>query len=193
MKKILLGVLAILVLVFVGFFIGSKRGGESEIDKSNSENVVSDTAQNNSAESAGGSKTSSVVKVNSTTPLATNLFPQKGSYKCVYEQATQTGRSNNTVYIADGKMRAEFRSLDSQGFGTLSMMVYDGTYLYRWVEGQSKGTVTRPTSLSQIPVVVPTDIREGKVLGSSINNVSWDCYAWSKVSSMLSKPSYVQF
>ncbi len=192
MKKILLGAVAIIALVLVGFFIGSKKSSDTDILKTAT--TTTDSSALGGTQGTGGMKSGSNVTVDkSTTPLATNLFPQKGSFQCVYEQADKSGRSTNTVYIADGKMRAEFRSKDSQGFGTLSMMVYDGTYLYRWVEGQSSGTMTRPTSLSQIPVVVPTDIHEGKVLGSGVNNVSWDCHAWSKVSSMLTRPSYVKF
>lgn len=191
MKKILIG-LGVLLLVFIVLFFFKAKKSNDDVENMATSTPESGIVQNSSVSGAGAVK-SSGSNVSPTTSLATNLFPQKGSYQCTYEQATQTSRSTNTVYIADGRIRAEFRSKDAQGFGTLSMMVYDGTYLYSWVEGQAVGTRTRPTSVSQIPIVVPTDIHEGKVLGSGINNVSWDCHAWTKVSSMLSKPSYVKF
>lgn len=191
MKNTLIGLVAVLVLVSLGFFIGSKKSSDRELNiATTTPNVTSGI---NTQKTTTQPKTSSIAVVKSTTPLATNLFPQKGSYECKYEQATPVGRSTNTIYIADGKLRAEFRSMDAQGFGTLSMMVYDGAYLYSWIEGQGVGKVTRPASLKDIPVVVPADIHEGKVLGSGIDNVSWDCHAWSKTTSLLNKPSYVKF
>jgi hypothetical protein len=187
MKKIIIGLVVVVVLVFIGFFMGAKKGGENN-------NVATTTPDSSSVGNvvvnSGGTKTT---QIKPTTPLVTNLFPQKGSYECKYEQITQTGRSTDTLYISGGKIRNEFRSMDAQGMGTLNMVVYDGKYLYSWIEGQSKGTVSEPRSLKDIPVVVPTDIHEGKVLGSGINNVSWDCHAWSPVSSLLAKPTYLKF
>lgn len=185
MKKILIGLVAVVVLVFIGFFMGTKKGGEVSKD------VVANTPENtNPNVTIVPTKTP---PAKSTTNLVTNLFPQKGNFECKYEQVTKTGRSSDTLYISGGKIRNEFRSMDAQGFGTLNMVVYDGRYLYSWIEGQSKGTVSEPRSLKDIPVVVPTDIHEGKVLGSGYDNVSWDCHAWSPVSSMLAKPTYLKF
>lgn len=182
----------VVIVVILAFFIKSKRDADvPSLGTSNAETSAPADSINLPIKS-GGEKSSNT-SVKPSTPLVTNLFPQKGSYECKYEQATQTGRSSNTVYIANGKMRGEFRSLDSQGFGTLNMMVYDGVYLYTWIEGKATGVRTQPKSVSEIPAVFPTDIHEGKVLGSGINNVSWECHAWATVSSMLSKPTYVKF
>ncbi len=189
MKNILIGLAGVLLLIFIGFFIGAKRSGE--VVKENEVNVSGVVTPSTTPTPIKKTTSSSAAKAS--TSLVTNLFPQIGSYECRYDQASQTGRSTDTLYISGGKIRNEFRSLDSQGFGTLNMVVYDGKYLYSWIEGQSKGTVSEPKTLSDIPVVVPTDIHEGMVLGSGINNVSWDCHAWAPVSSMLSKPSYVNF
>lgn len=186
MKKTLIGV-GVLVLVVILIFALKARRSEAPV----LESTTSASKESINPDAIVETKTpTATVKP---TALVTNLFPQKGSYECKYEQATQTGRSSNTLYISNGKVRDEFRSMDSQGNGTLSMFVYDGTYLYSWVEGKSIGTITQPKSLKDIPVVVPTDIHEGKVLGSGINNVSWDCHAWSTVSSMLVRPTYVKF
>lgn len=186
MKNILIGIGVFVLILTLAFTLKTKKG--SEVTETT--NPTNDAAQ---TQTVTTTKPSSNGTVKPTTPLVTNLFPQKGSYECKYEQATQSGRSSNTVYIANGKMRGEFRSVDAQGFGTLNMMVYDGTYLYTWIEGKATGVRTQPKSLSEIPAVFPTDIHEGRVLGSGINNVSWDCHAWSTVSSMLTKPSYVKF
>ena len=188
MKKILIGV-GLLLLVIILIFAFKAR--KTEAPASESANSASHETTNPNAVTT--TKPTATTSAKPTTQLVTNLFPQKGNYECKYEQATQTGRSSDTLYISGGKIRNEFRSLDAQGFGTLNMAVYDGRYLYSWIEGQSKGIVTEPKSLKDIPVVVPTDIHEGKVLGSGYNNVSWDCHAWSPIGTMLTKPSYVKF
>jgi hypothetical protein len=90
-------------------------------------------------------------------------------------------------------LRAEFRTRYSTGKSTLTMMVYDGRYLYVWTEGMSTGIRTEPKSISELPEVIPEDITSGRVLGTNSNSVSYDCHAWSKVGSMLVKPSYVKF
>lgn len=186
MKKtlIIVGIVLVIIILFLAF-----RAKKSEAPVGETGSSASLETINIENPSAPTTATANIKP----TSLATNLFPQKGSYECKYEQATQTGRSTNTIYISGGKIRGEFRSVDSQGFGTLSMLVYDGSYLYSWTEGKATGTRTQPKSLRDIPVVVPTNIHEGKVLGSGINSVSWDCHAWATVNSMLSKPTYVRF
>lgn len=187
MKKILIGVgLLLLVIILIFAFKAKKTEAPA------SENTTSASHETTNP-NAVTTKPTGTTPAKPTTQLVTNLFPQKGNYECKYEQATQTGRSSDTLYISGGKIRNEFRSLDAQGFGTLNMAVYDGRYLYSWIEGQSKGVMSEPKSLKDIPVVVPTDIHEGKVLGSGYNNVSWDCHAWSPVGTMLTRPSYVKF
>jgi hypothetical protein len=119
----------------------------------------------------------------------TNIFPQKGNFECLYEEVTPSRRTSNVIYFSDGKMRGEFRTVG----GPSNIMLYDGKYLYTWAEGQSTGTMTYPKSISDFPPIVPKDIYQGKVLGSGLNNVSWDCHAWSKDSSLLVRPSYVKF
>ncbi len=136
--------------------------------------------------------TSSGKVVSKTTPKVeelTNIFPQKGNYKCVYEEVTSSTRSTNTIYFSDGKMRGEFRILG----GVSNIMLYDGRNLYTWVEGQARGSVSVPKSIADFPPIVPKDITSGKVLGSGLNNVSWDCHSWIKDASLLAKPTYVTF
>ncbi len=187
MKNILIGAGVLVLAVLAFMLMGKKESSEVQIETVNTP-AVTETQTTSTSKPSVSTNT-----VKPTTPLVTNLFPQKGSFECRYDQATQTGRSTNVVYIADGKMRGEFRSTDAQGFASSNMMIYDGTYLYSWVEGKGIGMRTQPKSLKDIPAAIPTDVHEGKVLGSGIENVSWDCHAWSKVPTMLSKPSYVKF
>jgi len=120
------------------------------------------------------------------------IFAEKGNYQCDYEQVSQQTRSSNVVYISDGKMRGEFRTSTATG-STATMVVYDGSYLYVWTEGKPTGTVTQPKTIADLPGIIPEDVSSGRILGSSANNVSWNCHAWSRVPSLLAKPTYVNF
>ena len=186
MKNYLIGFLVIAVLV-VGFILlrPKKSGEDSLVNSENNAETVTTNGVNG--------KTPSSNTVKPSTPLATNLFPKTGSYECRYEQVTGGIRSSNVVYIADGKMRGEFRTTDIKGVGTSNIMIYNSPNLYIWVEGKSVGTVTQPKSLKDIPAVIPTDVHEGRVLGYGSDSVSWDCHAWIKNSSMLIKPAYVKY
>ncbi len=120
------------------------------------------------------------------------IFAEKGNYQCDYEQATQQNRSKHVIYISNGKMRAEFRT--SEGLNSdNTLMVYDGSYLYVWTEGKTTGTISQPKTIQDLPSLIPEDVSSGRILGSGINNVSWNCHAWSLDASKLVKPSYVKF
>src|SRR3989338_5949024 len=48
------------------------------------------------------------------TPAASStfrsIFTQSGNHQCDYSQSNSTGQSTSVIYLADGKMRGEFRS-----------------------------------------------------------------------------------
>ncbi len=120
------------------------------------------------------------------------IFDDPGSYQCDYDQISSSSRSTNVVYVADGKLRGEFRT-QTATTSTLSMAVYDGSNLYVWTEGKATGKVSQPKTIKDLPSAIPEDITSGKILGSGFNNVSWNCHAWSKDTTKLSKPTYVTF
>ncbi len=121
-----------------------------------------------------------------------SIFTQSGSHECKYDQVSTTGRNVNVVYIADGKMRGEFRTVASSN-STGDLMVYNNGYLYVWKEGKTTGTKTLISSISELPHAIPTDLTSGAVLGTNANNVSWDCHTWIKDASLLAPPAYVTF
>ena len=146
---------------------------------------TSKSAVNNSQQKKNSAKVANTVK----TDVFTNIFPQKGSYECTYEEVTPSRRTTNTIFFADGKMRGEFRTLG----GSSNIMVYDGRYMYIWTEGRGTGTLSVPKSISDFPAIVPKDFTNGTVLGSGTNSASWICHPWAKDASLLQKPSYVNF
>ncbi len=192
-SPILVGVGALVILGIIFWALG---GGKSENLETNTENVSTTTEETKTtATQTSKPTTTGTVTTAPVTGMKVSLggiFAEKGNHQCHYEQATQQSRSKHVVYISDGKMRAEFRTsaaLES----TNTLMVYDGNYLYVWTEGQTVGTRTQPKTIQDLPSIIPEDITSGRVLGSGINNVSWNCYAWSKDASKLVAPSYVKF
>lgn len=127
-----------------------------------------------------------------TTQSYTSLLTQQGSYQCDYTQVTTSGQSKNVIFLADGKMRAEFRTT-SGNVTEANLAVYDGRYLYSWDEGASVGKKTAVTALSQLPAAVPADLTSGKIYGQSYESVGWKCHPWIKDASLLVPPSYVSF
>lgn len=134
------------------------------------------------AGSTGGAKTP-------TKNTFSAIFAQPGDYECKYAGVDGSRQHNDVIYIADGKMRGEFRTMGD----VADVMVYDGTYLYSWQEGKTAGTRTRLTSISQLPNAIPKDLTSAAVFGSSLKNISWDCHLWIKNASLLRVPSYVTF
>ncbi len=186
-KNIVLGSIAVIIVVLFALTLNFDSNNSENIKDTNKTDV--ETTDSTSVKNTVAPKTTNIVK----TETFTNVLPKVGNYECNYETVTQSMVNTNTVYLSDGKMRAEFRSQASSGVVTSSAVVYDGTYLYTWTEGQPVGTVSRPKSISDFPVVIPRDLVESKSLGSGVNSASWSCHPWSKNPSMLVKPSYVKF
>lgn len=188
MKKSLWLVGLLVVLVLGLLFFGSKK---QDVNNSSNTSTTTDTSQT--------SKSSTLAtKPKTTTPAPGmkvslgGIFDEPGNYQCDYDQATQQSRSSSVIYVSHGRMRGEFRT--SAGLNsTATLLVYDGTYLYVWTEGKTTGVRTQPKTIADLPALIPEDVTSGRVLGSGINNVSWNCHPWSKDESKLVKPSYVTF
>ena len=121
-----------------------------------------------------------------------SIFTQSGNHVCTYAQVTASGQSSNAVYIADGKMRGEFRTVS--GTGTLAdLMIYTGGILYSWKEGATVGKKSSIKSLADLPQAIPGDLTSGAILGFSLDNVSWDCHDWARDVKLFVIPAYVTF
>ena len=121
-----------------------------------------------------------------------SIITQKGNYECTYESISASTKSSNVLYIADGKIRGEFRTTTGSG-SSANLMLYSTGILYTWKEGATTGKKMAISSLSQLPSVIPADLTSGAILGSSANNVSWDCHSWARDPKLLVPPTYVKF
>ena len=130
------------------------------------------------------------------TPAASStfrsIFTQSGNHQCDYSQSNSTGQSTSVIYLADGKMRGEFRSTMSGG-STASLMIYTGGYLYSWKEGATTGKKSSIRALSDLPDVIPQDLTSGAIFGTASDSVGWNCHSWLKDVKLFTIPSYVTF
>ncbi len=188
MKKNLLW--GVVILVAVVLVVTILDGGSSPISTTQSTTKEGET--NNTVTKSTTKTTTTSAPISGMKTSLGGIFNEKGSYQCDYESVTPSVRTSNVIYVSDGKMRGEFRTYET-GLSKSTLVVYDGAYLYVWTEGMSVGKISQPKTLAELPGIIPEDVSSGKVLGSGLNNVSWSCHPWSKVSSLLVKPSYVTF
>jgi hypothetical protein len=182
-KNILIGVVVvILVIIGVVLYVPKTDNSISSTD------VLVDSATTTVTQTTSSG---TVVKGASTNTFK-SIFSQPGSHVCAFEQVSQASRTSGNVYIADGKMRAEFRTTIGEK-KISNMMVYNGGTLYVWVEGTAVGTKSQLKSVSELPFVIPQDLTSGSVLGSGLNSASWDCHDWSKNNTLLAPPTTVKF
>ena len=120
-----------------------------------------------------------------------SLVTQMGNYRCDYTQVTGSSRTEGVVYVSDGKLRIELRSLGMKVTNTLA--VYDGRYLYTWTEGMANGSKSQPSSTAQLPLILPSNLNTYTTLGSGDNSVTWNCRPWTKDPANFAAPSYVTF
>ena len=120
-------------------------------------------------------------------PIA--MFNQGGSHICTFDNLSNGHKSTATIYIADGKMRGEFRANNSVG----DIMVYNGGNLYTWKEGSATGMRSQVRLIADLPAALPKDLTGGVIIGNSANNSSWECHDWLKKSALLTPPANVAF
>ena len=189
--NLLMWVVALVVIIAGGAWLYSRSTMNVPVDTP----TTSPNASPTTVQSPAPTTVSVTKKKPAPTPVRTqtykSIITQTGSHQCDYEQVGSSGKTSGVVYIADGKMRAELRTSDV--VDTRSLAVYDGRYLYIWTEGKTTGTRSEPSSVSQLPIVIPTDLNSGKIFGSGTNSISWNCHSWLKDAKLLVPPSYVTF
>lgn len=182
-QSTLIGIVAVIILAVLGVWYYSSNS-----------NPATDTQ----TETATSSDTTGVTGTPAaTTPAAgsstfRSIFTQTGNHQCDYTQTGTSSQGNSVIYIADGKMRGEFRTTTS-GISTASLMIYTGGYLYSWKEGATTGTKSSIKTIADLPEVIPSDLTSGVILGTGSDNVGWNCHDWLKDTKLFTIPAYVTF
>ena len=181
-KNTLIGGIVIIVLVVLGvwYFSSSKDAVTGEDGTATSTEVTGTTGTPKTPAAAAPAKT------------FRSIFTQAGNHQCSYEQVGDSTRSSSVIYLADGKMRGEFRTVAGNE-NTATLMIYDGGYLYSWTEGMTTGKRSSIRTLADLPQVIPNDLTSGAIFGVSDDNVSWDCHDWAKDAKFFTIPTYVKF
>ncbi len=120
-----------------------------------------------------------------------SIFTQTTSTECKYEQVAGNSRTSSVIYIANGKMRAEFRTIGETS--SANLMVYSGGTLYSWKEGATIGKKSTIKTIADLPDAIPLDLTSGASFGTNANNVGWDCHPWATDSKILVPPTAVKF
>lgn len=111
---------------------------------------------------------------------------QMGNVKC--DVSSQVGgTSQGTVYIAGGKMRADFTSQTQAGtFET--HMINDGTSLYTWTDGVPQGV-----KLAAPDITAQTNASADQGGFDYSAQVDYTCGPWNEEPSMFTPPTSVSF
>jgi hypothetical protein len=191
MNKTYLGIIIIVVIILGFWYYSSSPMGMSDIATSTA-TTTADTTMPPAAAPADAAVKPTTTPKPATTNTFKSIFAQAGNHQCTYEQVSATGQSTTAIYIGDGKMRAEFRTL-SGNIGPATFMVYNGGYLYTWQEGKTAGTKTTIKTVADLPAVIPKDLTSAVVIGTNLNSVGVNCRDWARDAKMFVLPSYVKF
>ena len=184
-QKVILGILAV-VLVGLGiWYVSSPASPSSSTSITTAPAATTPPAQ-------GPAPSTPAKPVGAATPSTfKGIFTQSGNHECKYESIDGSTRISSVIYISGGKMRGEFRTTGVTS--SANLMVYMGGYLYSWKEGATIGKKSSIKSLSDLPALIPQDLTSGTILGTSNDNVSWDCHPWATDQKLLTVPTYVKF
>ena len=156
-------------------------------------NATSTTATSTTTGTTSGSTGTTSGTSGATKSSFKSIFTQSGNYECDYSTASTSAQSSSVIYIADGKMRGEFRTTAGNGTTNADLMIYTGGYLYSCKEGSSTGKKASIKTLADLPAVIPSDLTSGAIFGTSDNNVGWNCHPWAKDTKLFTLPTYVTF
>ena len=183
-NKILWAVFAIVVLGGV-WYLSSRPQGWSDVAvpvASTTAPVSTSTVQTPTAAKPAPVRTTTKptppvpAKVTGVGPLS-YLFGLKQSLVCSISTRTGTKRSG-TMYVAGGQMRVNFSN---------SSMIGDGTYLYVWTTGATKGLKLLAASSAAGSAIAMNGGFDPAY------DISYGCNPWSVNASVFALPAQVSF
>ncbi len=196
--KIILGIL--LLIVASGVYYGVTLSVKNDVTSSPvtfgtstipvPEDVSATTTATSTASTSQVASTTTSTKPTSKKIAFSEFIKQGGSYKCMVTQTVATMTTMGTVYLDNGKVKAEFEvSVAGQTIST-SMIIRDG-YSYTWTSNSpTKGFKTKIATGGQGNSSTGT---KGTIVwdGSQIGDYS--CEPWVAEASMFEIPKTVTF
>lgn len=170
MKKIILGVIVLLVLLVGGVLLNRAK-------------PTSEVADNTAATTLAESQTNSTTQSTS----LKSLLAMNKSQKCTFDSESVSG----TTYISSGKMRGDY--IPKTGGSTpATHMIVDGTTSYMWMENQTTGYKMDFSAMQENPT--KGDINNtGQVNVDPNKSMNYSCSNWSTDANMFALPNNVQF
>lgn len=188
-RNIWIGIIVVILIVIgVWYFAGTAGTGINATSTAATSTTATTTATTSGGTGSTGSTSGTAAKKS-----FTSIFTQNGNYECDYTSASTSAQSSSVIYLADGKMRGEFRTTNASGTTVANLMIYTGGYLYSWKEGSSTGKKTSIRTIADLPAAIPSDLTSAAIFGTSENNVGWDCHPWARDTKLFSLPTYVKF
>jgi hypothetical protein len=186
-RNTIIGIVIVVLIILGAWYFMSDKSSDTAMqgDNATTTSPVTETPV------TPGSAAAETPATAAQTATFKSIFTQTGNHECKYEQVGSSTRTSSVIYIADGKMRGEFRTIGTTN--SANLMVYSGGTLYSWKEGATTGKKTTIKSVADLPEAIPADLTSGAVYGTSANNVGWDCHDWSKDSKILTPPTSVTF
>lgn len=181
--------LVVIILAGLGIWLYMSPSETSPAMQNETSTTTPDTTTG--AQTETGTKTGSTVTPGATPTEFKSIFAQKTSTECKYDQVQGSSRTSSVILIADGKMRAEFRTIGTEP--SANLMVYANGILYSWEEGKATGKKSTIKTIEDLPTAIPRDLTSGASFGTNANNVGWDCHPWAKNASVLVPPTNVKF
>lgn len=150
-KFVIIGIVALIILAGAGYFVMSKRNSNSSSTET--------TTEGSTAQKGDTPKT------------LEDLMKGYTNQTCTFSDADS--KSSGTVYVGEGKMRADFTSV-TDGAPTTGHMLSDSQNVYVWVDGETGGYKvpysTVATAGSGVGANSPIDLS---------NESDYSCSAWS--------------
>ncbi len=124
-----------------------------------------------------------------------NTSPQSGTFKsflsftfpqkCTFSSSADQANTSGTVYLDNGKMRADF-SVKAANETTSSHMFVDKSVAYIWMDGQAQGVKIAFDAQSQT-----TNPQEGTV--NPDTGINYICEPWTVDAAYLKTPEKMKF
>jgi len=173
---ILVGIVLLLLLAGGGYFFYQRSNKTTNsISNENTQGQASTETQNQPTEGT-----------------LNNLLESNTPQACSYSSSSTSGTVDGTVYVADGKMRADYTS--TNGSDTLTgHMIIDSGYSYVWMEGSKQGYKTAINQQAPETSPSPTAQENNQESSNLDQKVSYTCSAWTVDESKFTFPSDVNF
>lgn len=170
MKKIILGVIVLLVLLVGGVLLNRAK-------------PTSEVADSTAAATLAETQTSPTTQNTS----LKNLLAMNKSQKCTFD----TEYSSGTTYISSGKMRGDF-SAKAGGQTQITHMIADGQTSYMWMEGQTTGYQMNFSAMQGNTTKGEVN-NTGQVNVDPSQSMNYNCSNWPTDASVFALPKNIQF